>query len=244
MPKKFDIKDSPPEQYPYGIKSWWDFQHYKHRRPPWIRLYRQLLDDPEWNALDGDASKMLVMCWLLASENFGYLPTLTKMSFRFRMRVEEILSILSRLSHWIEMRCEHHASTMLATRYHDATPDNTDNTDTDTLCPNGSGSDNKKKLSRNKTAYSADFEEFWKSYPDRRNNSKTNAFAEWRKLSEEDRLSAKESLVNFSNYCRRNSDYRVLHCERYLKYRRFEGWAMPEEMVAPAAVAKTGGGFA
>jgi len=43
------------------IKNWHKFQHYKHRNPPWIKLHRGLLDDPEWFALSGDASKVLAM---------------------------------------------------------------------------------------------------------------------------------------------------------------------------------------
>ena len=33
------------------VKGWARFQHYRHRRPPWIRLYRSLLDDPTWHDL-------------------------------------------------------------------------------------------------------------------------------------------------------------------------------------------------
>ena len=29
-------------------KNWSDFQHYKERNPPWIRLHRSLLDNFEW----------------------------------------------------------------------------------------------------------------------------------------------------------------------------------------------------
>ena len=27
------------------IKNWWKFQHYKDRRPSWIKLYEEILDD-------------------------------------------------------------------------------------------------------------------------------------------------------------------------------------------------------
>jgi hypothetical protein len=49
-------------------KNWGAFQHYKTRRPPWIKLYRSLLDDPDFMRLPV-ASKALAPClWLLASE--------------------------------------------------------------------------------------------------------------------------------------------------------------------------------
>lgn len=84
------------------------------------------------------------------------------------------------------------------------------------LSPKPNGSD-KKKIS-----YSEEFEQFWQSYPDRRNNSKQAAFLEWLKLGPADRAAAAASLAAFSDYCRKHSDYRVIHCERYLKHRRFE----------------------
>lgn len=84
------------------IKNWSTFQHFKDRRPPWIKLYRALLDDRQFHALSGDDAKTLFMLWLLASENFGKLPDLETVAFRLRKTEEEIKSIISRLSHWIE----------------------------------------------------------------------------------------------------------------------------------------------
>src|ERR1019366_3474678 len=59
------------------IKNWHKFQHFKDRRPPWIKLYRDLLDDPDWHELNGDCVKLLVNLWMLASEDKthqGILP--------------------------------------------------------------------------------------------------------------------------------------------------------------------------
>lgn len=50
-------------------KNWKSFQHYKDRKPPWIRLHRSLLDNQEFNALPPMACKVLVLLWLLASES-------------------------------------------------------------------------------------------------------------------------------------------------------------------------------
>jgi len=70
----------------YGShQDWREFQHYKHRDPPWIRLYRKLLNDREWFGLDGDAAKVLIMCWPIASENDVALPKPANLAFRFRM---------------------------------------------------------------------------------------------------------------------------------------------------------------
>lgn len=51
------------------ISKWSEFQHYKQRSPPWIKLHRRLLDNRQWHELSGDASKLLAECWLLASDS-------------------------------------------------------------------------------------------------------------------------------------------------------------------------------
>lgn len=101
------------------IKNWEKFQHYKTRRPPWIKLYRNILDDPEWHKLSGDASKLLAMLWIVASENAGVLPDLEKLSFRLRIDDAKLRDSLSTLSHWVEG----FDSRMLARRKQDATPE-------------------------------------------------------------------------------------------------------------------------
>jgi hypothetical protein len=84
------------------IKNWANFQHFKDRRPPWIKLYRDILDDIEWHQLDPLASKVLVMCWLIASENDGVLPDLKVLAFRLRMSEKQTSECVSKLSHWLE----------------------------------------------------------------------------------------------------------------------------------------------
>lgn len=88
------------------IRGWKKFQHFKDRTPPWIKLYRELLDDPDWHALDGEAAKTLTMLWLLASEDqskSGAIPDIRKAAFRLRMSEAELSAILRRLSDWIEV---------------------------------------------------------------------------------------------------------------------------------------------
>ena len=83
------------------IKNWRDFQHYKHRNPPWIKFHKTLLDDPEWHTLPPLASKVLAMCWLVASERDGELPPISKLAFRLRMSADEATEQIFLLSHWI-----------------------------------------------------------------------------------------------------------------------------------------------
>lgn len=83
------------------VKNWHKFQHFKDRRPPWIKLYRDVLDDIKWHELDGDSAKSLVMLWLIASENDGILPDSKELAFRLRTSKKSIESIISKLSHWL-----------------------------------------------------------------------------------------------------------------------------------------------
>lgn len=83
-------------------------------------------------------------------------------------------------------------------------------------------SDKKAKRLRKVRTYSERFEAFWMAYPDRTNNSKPNSFVEWERLSEPDQNAALASMPAFVAYCRKNTDYRCVHAERYLRERRWE----------------------
>lgn len=84
------------------IRNWHKFQHFKDRKPPWIKLYRDILDDILWHELDSDAAKCLVSFWLIASEHDGYLPTTKELAFRLRTTEKSIKSNISKLSAWLE----------------------------------------------------------------------------------------------------------------------------------------------
>ena len=84
-----------------SIKNWNKFQHFKDRRPPWIKLYREILDDLEWHELEPKAAKVLVMLWLIASETDGNLPEIKNLAFRLRMSEKDAMSCVDKLSHWL-----------------------------------------------------------------------------------------------------------------------------------------------
>jgi hypothetical protein len=57
----------------YKVKNWENFQHYKDRNPPWIKLHYELLTSRDWVKFD-DASKLLALvCMMLASRNQGII---------------------------------------------------------------------------------------------------------------------------------------------------------------------------
>lgn len=84
------------------IKGWDKFQHFKDRAPIWVKLYRRLLDDHEWHRLEGDSAKLLVMLWLLASENSGEVTNdISVLAFRLRVSESHIIKHLQKLSHYL-----------------------------------------------------------------------------------------------------------------------------------------------
>lgn len=56
------------------VKNWTEFQHYKDRNPPWIKLHRSLLDDYDFARLPDASKAHLMLLWLFASQNGGKIP--------------------------------------------------------------------------------------------------------------------------------------------------------------------------
>jgi len=56
------------------VKNWTEFQHYKDRNPPWIKLHRALLDDYEFARLQDASKAHLMLIWLFASQRDGSIP--------------------------------------------------------------------------------------------------------------------------------------------------------------------------
>lgn len=139
------------------IKNWAQFQHFKDRRPPWVKLYRDLLDDMEWHELDAKAAKALVMFWLIASESDGALPDSKKLAFRLRVSEKECLDIVSKLSHWLEQD----DISVISERYQDGPPE----------------TETEKRRDRDVA-----FDLFWNEYPNRK--AKANAVKAWGRVPE------------------------------------------------------------
>ena len=81
-----------------------------------------------------------------------------------------------------------------------------------------------KRSKRSANEYTAEFEAFWKAYPDTTNNSKSNAFGQWKVLTKKVQADVMEALPLFAEYCKKEKDYRCVHAERFLKYRRWESY--------------------
>lgn len=61
------------------VRNWARFQHYKGQdSPPWIKLYRDLLNDYEFNQLSELERGRLMRIWLLAASDGGRIPNDSK----------------------------------------------------------------------------------------------------------------------------------------------------------------------
>ena len=70
-------------------KNWTTFQHYRDRRPSWIKLHKTLLDDPVFNRLPIASQALAPKLWLLASEFEDGAITLTNDEMAFRLRTSQ-----------------------------------------------------------------------------------------------------------------------------------------------------------
>ena len=50
-------------------RNWEKFQHYKNRKPPWIKLHHDLIDDREYQRLPIASRALAPQLWLMASES-------------------------------------------------------------------------------------------------------------------------------------------------------------------------------
>lgn len=104
------------------VKGWADFQHYKDRSPPWIKLHKSLLDNYEYQCLPIASRALAPMIWLLASEsNTGEFDgDVKKLAFRLRTTEKEIAEGLKPLIQAGFVEC---ASGVLADCKRDAIPE-------------------------------------------------------------------------------------------------------------------------
>ncbi len=107
------------------IKNWAEFQHYRTRRPPWIKLHRGLLDDHGWHRLPETSRAVGPMLWLLASEHAdGVIPyDLETIAFRLHMSSDKVDAALGPLIGAGFLIDEHDASEPLAAGKQPASPE-------------------------------------------------------------------------------------------------------------------------
>jgi len=112
-------------------KNWNNFQHYRDRCPPWIKLHRELLNDKEYMCLPLASKAIAPLLWLLASEskNGEFDASIDELSFRLRITSKEVEQGLKPL---IDNGFFIDASTMLAPCLQVARPERETERETET----------------------------------------------------------------------------------------------------------------
>ena len=130
-------------------RRWADFQHYKNRRPPWIKLHKSLLDDREYQRLPLASRALAPMLWLLASESDDgvFDGSIEELTFRLRQPARDIESGLAPLIDAGFFSVVHEASSVLAD-CQQLVPQRREETETETETETDSRSKSAKPRSR------------------------------------------------------------------------------------------------
>jgi hypothetical protein len=208
-------------------RNWNEFQHYKRRHPPWVKLHKRLLDDFEFQNLPLASKALAPMLWLLASEDRqGWIDAeAAKISFRLRITEEELDQAIQPLIACGFFEFEEDAGAVLALDMRDALPESESETERET-----------EELSDKSDLSENDFLIFWKDYPTDALMSKKRALEQWEKLSPVEREAARRAIPAFKDYCRKNPTYRPVHAERFLSQKRFEGFVQGAAPLSAAEI--------
>ena len=81
------------------VKKWAEFQHYKNRCPPWIKLQKSILDDFDFACLPIASKALAPLLWLLASESTDGDVRIDPdwLAFRLRFSVDDVRAGLTPL---------------------------------------------------------------------------------------------------------------------------------------------------
>ena len=196
----------------FTVKNWTEFQHYKDRSPPWVKLHKSLLDDYDFQCLPVASRALAPMLWLLASENMdGIIDCDTKrLAFRLRALEKEIKEGLEPL---IRQGFLMPASGVLAECQHLAVPETETETEVETEAETDRSS---KKIDER-------FERFWNSYP--RKQGKGAAEKAWKKIhinGRYDKLLAALEFQKQSDQWRKDHGQFIPNPATWLNQRRWE----------------------
>ncbi|WP_353144784.1 hypothetical protein [Paracoccus sp. (in: a-proteobacteria)] len=220
----------------FKVRNWEQFQHYKDRNPPWIKLHFALLASEDWVTLD-DASKLLaVVCMLIASRNQGLVPN--NPAYLKRVAYLDKLPKLKPLIDSGFLQIPQADASAMQAQDSAAQADARPETETDTEkkeIMSERGSDDQSK-SRSTNSYPEAFEAFWRGYPRTPNMSKPKALAEWKRLSPADRKACHDAVPAYRQFLSSKPDHPTMHAVTFVKERRFEGFSEQSSPAAPRSL--------
>ena len=112
------------------VKNFEKYQHYKDRRPPWIKLYSSLLDDYAFACLQDASKAHLMLLWLLASQSNNRIPYDEKWIAR-KINTTAPIDLQTLIAQGF-LEVEQDASETLAPRKQSAMPETETETETET----------------------------------------------------------------------------------------------------------------
>lgn len=187
----------------FRVKNWEKYQHYKDRKPIWIKLHTSLLSDYGFSAITDEKKYHLIAIWLLAASLDNKIPyDGAWVSKHIQASSPVDLSFFESIGF---ITAYDDASNALASCYGIASLDKEKEKEEEKENPptpleGGGGGffkNGEQIKSRAKTQHAGEqrffratthFEKFWKAYPKR--VSKGQAERAWRKLSPDEQLIA------------------------------------------------------
>jgi len=201
------------------IKGWTEFQHFKDRTPPWIKLHRTILERRDISVISDCSFRVLVGLWLLASEDAtmqGLLPDIPEIAFRLRMEEARIIKALGELGAFLDDV----DISVISPRYQDDVPETETETEgeREREIVSGKPDDSAPKKA---TVNGSRFPEFWAIYPKKVARKTCEGIWKRRKL---DAL-ADEILPKLAEQVARDAQWRdgfVPNPQTYLNQDRWE----------------------
>jgi hypothetical protein len=236
-----------------SIKNFEEFQHYKDRAPPWIKLYNRLLDDYEFGRLPDASKAHLISLWLLASRMDNKIPNDPPwIASRINATGPVDIALLASTGFVVA----HDASEPLAPCKHGARPEREREGETEkkTNMPAVAGGVPEKKLPEKEGTnlfsaadfslpetvvdppppverYPRAFLDVWEMYRENigeKNSSKARSYTYWKKLDARDR---EDLYFGLSEYCvwikderKKRVDVRAKHLETFINGRNWEAY--------------------
>lgn len=173
------------------IANWDKWQTYRKDRgqPPWIKIHRRLLRNPEWVSLTDAERGQLVVIWLLAADHDGVIPASPEIIQKlcFMSKIPNINKFIG--LGFIEDDGRQHGVTVAS---------------------NGCQHDQPKaEERRGEEIYGQSFLQFWVKYPIKK--AKAKAFEVWKKIKPpkiniiitaiDQQMKEKEYLKSSNQFC-------------------------------------------
>ena len=210
------------------VKNWETFQHFKDRRPPWIKLYREILDQRDIMMISDRYFRVLILLWLIASEDKtleGNLPPVSDIAWRLRMDEDELLTIIKALSPWIDSD----DINVISSRYQSDTPETETETETETDIR-----DIVPEKPEPTSPMAKWFEEFWSQYPKRNGKriGRKDAYSKYKTIVRGSESRRAEVLLATRCYSRDCGDL-PKDAHRWLSQDRWREWIPKPEPPLP-----------